>query len=276
MQNTLINDIDNYISYLNSKGLSVSVHGKLINGLIKHNLHKNPYCIFFKAYDDTLSQCLKCQQKVFNAHNNDYIFGMCWAGVEEYVFYIDSKTFISVSGYGIEKEKAMERINFLSHRFYLNKSALLTIYDQGLKHEKENFDELKTLIKPLCHMLSLLKISIGEISQSESENKIFDSILKYVQANITQKISLRSIADACSCSESTVSHLFKKYTNQAVKKYINNLRVKRAENLLVTSNLPIGKIAPLCGFENTNYFSTAFKKQTGKNPTEYRLQKIEK
>ena len=33
MQNTLINDINNYISYLNSKGLSVSVHGKTAGGL---------------------------------------------------------------------------------------------------------------------------------------------------------------------------------------------------------------------------------------------------
>ena len=88
-----------------------------------------------------------------------------------------------------------------------------------------------------------------------------------------QEINIRNIADACACSESTVSHLFKEYTNTSVKKYIINLRISQAEKLLVTSDIPITNIALLCGFANTNYFSTAFKKRNGINPTEYRLRK---
>lgn len=274
MKNELINDIDNYISYLISKGLYVSVHGKIISGLIKYNLHKNPYCSFIKT--NSTEACMKCigyQKKVLNACNNDCLFGMCWAGVEEYVFYIDSNTFISISGYGIEKEKATERINNLSRSFHFNKSELLTIYEHSLKHKKENYDELKTLIKPLCHMLSLFQITTSNITMEESKNKIFDSILTFIQCNISQNITLRSIADACACSESTVSHLFKEYTNQSVKKYVSELRIKQAEKFLLTSDMPIGKIAILCGFDNINYFSTAFKKQNGMNPSEYRLRK---
>lgn len=66
------------------------------------------------------------------------------------------------------------------------------------------------------------------------------------------------------------THLFKEYTNQSVKKYINNLRIKQAERLLVTTDLPIGNIATLCGFADTNYFSTAFKKNVGLSPVKYR------
>lgn len=271
MRNGLINDINSYISYLNSKGLYISVHGKIISGLLEHNIHKNPYCSFIKTSDEAWAHCVKCQQKVFNACNNDCLFGMCYAGVEEYVFYVNSKTFISVSGYGVERKKATERINRISKEFYFDKSELVTIYEQGLKHEKENFAELKTFIKPLCHMLSFLQLTVGNISQTETRNKTFDSILAFVQRNFMQDVTLRSIADACACSESTVSHLFKEYTNQPVKKYIKNLRIKQAEKLLLTSDLPIGNIALLCGFENTNYFSTAFKKQTGISPTQYRL-----
>ena len=99
-------DINNYISYLNSKGFSVSVHGKNIGGLIENNIHNNPYCTFVKTKDEAWKKCVQCQQNVFNAYNNDYLFGMCYAGVEEYVFYVNDKTFISISGYGIDKEKA--------------------------------------------------------------------------------------------------------------------------------------------------------------------------
>ena len=119
-------------------------------------------------------------------------------------------------------------------------------------------------------MLLLLQIMIGDIQALESKSKLFDSILAFVQNNIMQDITIRSIADACVCSESTVSHLFKEYTNQSVKKYINNLRLKQAEKLLLTTDLPIGNIATLCGFTDTNYFSTAFKKSVGLSPVKYR------
>ena len=49
MKDDLIKDISNYINYLDTKGLSVSVHGKIIGGLIEHNVHKNPYCTFIKT-----------------------------------------------------------------------------------------------------------------------------------------------------------------------------------------------------------------------------------
>lgn len=270
MKNKLIEDINNYISYLNDNGLSVSVHGKMIGGLLEHNIHRNPFCTFVKTNDDAWKKCVKCQQNVFGRCNENYLFGMCYAGVEEYVFYVDDETFVSVSGYGIDKEKAKERINCLSNEYHFDKSELLTVYEQGLKHKKENMSELKTLVKPLCHMLSLLQMTIGDILSFQSKNKMFDSILAYVQRNIMQDITLRDISDACACSESTVSHLFKEYTNQPVKKYINELRIKQAEKLLLTTNLPISNIALLCGFADSNYFSTAFKKRFGLSPAKFR------
>jgi len=107
----------------------------------------------------------------------------------------------------------------------------------------------------------------------ESKSKTFDSILAFIQGHFMQDITLRSIAEACSCSESTVSHLFKAYTKQSIKKYINDLRIKQAENFLISTDLPTSNIADFCGFTNSNYFSTVFKKQFGLSPQKYRLKK---
>lgn len=272
MNNKLIEDINNYITYLNNTGLFISVHGKIISGLLEHNIHRNPFCTYLKTNDEAWEKCIKCQKKVFSKCNKDYFFGMCYAGVEEYVFYVDDKTFISVSGYGINIEKSMERINRLSQEFLINKSELMNIYEHGLRHQPEDISRLKTLIYPLCHMLRLLQLTLGQISEMQSKNKIFDAVLAYVQRNITQNITLRDIAGACACSESTVSHLFKEHTNQSVKKYILNLRISQAQQLLLASDISITNIALLCGFSNTNYFSTVFKKETGISPSAYRLQ----
>ena len=273
MKEKLIYDINRYISYLNNNGLFVTVHGKGIGGLLEHNIHRNPFCPLVKTDPNAWQKCIQCQQKVLKEYKKEFFFGMCYAGVEEYVFFANDKIFVSVSGYGINEEKAIERIEYLSREYFLDKESLLYVYKNGLKKEKENEEQLTTLIKPLCYMLNFLQFIILDIPERvETKSVLFDSMLNYVQFNFMNEITIRDIAQACACSHSTVCHVFKQYTGKSIKKYIDNLRINQAKRLLSTSDLPINRIAQLCGFSNINYFPTAFKKQIGISPTEYRRQ----
>lgn len=263
-------DINKYIAYLNSIGFSVTVHGDSISGLLENNIHRNTFCSLVKTDSNAWQKCVKCQKKVFDHAKEGELFGMCYAGVEEYVYFANDNTFISVGGYGIDKEKASNRIERLARDFYLDRNELFRIYEAGLKHKKEDKELLDTLIKPLIHMLSLFEFYLADIPKCEFKNNVHDSILAFVQYNFMNDISLSEIAAACACSESTVSHLFKKHTGVSAKKYINNLRISQAKKFLLTSELSISTIAQMCGFSNINYFPTAFKKQVGVNPTEFR------
>ena len=71
--------------------------------------------------------------------------------------------------------------------------------------------------------------------------------------------------------ESSVFHRkLKAIINQSPGEFIRSMRMKRAAQLLNDKNLPINEIASMVGFENnTNYFSTAFRKYFGKSPSEY-------
>ncbi len=270
MKNQLIKDINRYITHLNDSGLFVTVHGKGISGLLEHNIHRNPFCSLVKTDNLAWDKCKVCQQKVFKEYKKGMLFGMCYAGVEEYVFFVNDKTFVSVSGYGINRERATERINRLADEFYLDSEELLKVYDNSLKHSPEDTNTLSTAIKPLCYMLYLLQLLLAELPEETENRTLFDSILGYIQLNFMQNITLRDIADACACSESTVSHLFKEHTGVSAKRYIFNLRIEQAKKLLSSSDLPIGTVALMCGFDNINYFPTAFKKAVGVSPTEYR------
>ena len=273
MKEKLIYDINRYISYLNNNGLFVTVHGKGISGLLEHNIHRNPFCSLVKTDPNAWQKCIQCQQKVLKEYKKEFFFGMCYAGVEEYVYFANDKIFVSVSGYGINEEKAIERIEYLSREYFLDKESLLYVYKNGLKKERENEEQLTTLIKPLCYMLNFLQFIILDIPERvETKSVLFDSMLNYVQFNFMNEITIRDIAQACACSQSTVCHVFKQYTGKSIKKYIDNLRINQAKRLLSTSDLPINRIAQLCGFSNINYFPTAFKKQIGISPTEYRRQ----
>ena len=270
MNGSLIEDIQNYIAHLNRSGLFVTVHGGGIGGLLRHNIHRHPFCALVKTDEEAWQKCIRCQQKVFSRHEQGSLFGMCHAGMEEYVFFVNERTFVSVSGYGIHREKAAERISHLSQTFFLDQAQLLCVYENSLKHEEEDPEELAAVIRPLCHMLTLLQLLTSASPEPEPTDSLSDTILRYVQKNFMQKISVREVARACACSESTVSHLFRQSTGSSVMKYVTELRIGQAKRLLETSALPVGEISSLCGFPNLNYFPTVFRRQVGLTPTEYR------
>lgn len=154
--------------------------------------------------------------------------------------------------------------------FCLREENLTRMYQENLNHTAEDENRLRVLIKPLCHMINMMQIYLSDVEEGSCGSSLFDSILGYVQLNFMQDISIQDIASACSCSISTVSHLFKENTGCSVKAYVIKLRIGQAEKLLATSDLPINRIASICGFENADYFSTLFKKSTGFSPKEYR------
>lgn len=75
----------------------------------------------------------------------------------------------------------------------------------------------------------------------------------------------------CGLSYSYFKKLFiSKYGVPPVK-YITGLKIKRACELLLINTYSVAEIAEMCGFANTYYFSTVFKKQTGFAPSKYPL-----
>ena len=67
---------------------------------------------------------MNCRQKVYKKSGEDIFFGMCHAGIEKYVFFVNSGSFVR---YGINKEKAFERIRALSQKYCLNLEELSAI-----------------------------------------------------------------------------------------------------------------------------------------------------
>jgi len=64
--------------------------------------------------------------------------------------------------------------------------------------------------------------------------------------------------------------LFKKETGQTFTDYLTSVRITAAKGLLMTTALTITEIAYEVGFNNSNYFSSTFKKMTGVSAKEYR------
>ena len=67
-------------------------------------------------------------------------------------------------------------------------------------------------------------------------------------------------------------HKFKDVTGDSVHKFLINYRMMRAKQLLANSDMSIKEIANQVGFNDNMYFSRAFKKHFGINPTDFKIQ----
>jgi len=94
--------------------------------------------------------------------------------------------------------------------------------------------------------------------------------IEYFEKNLASKISLEDVALSVGISPSGLIQHFNRYTGTTPIRYLNLMRVKRAEQLLCSSDGTLYDIAAECGFENPFYFSNVFKKEKGISPREYR------
>ena len=118
----------------------------------------------------------------------------------------------------------------------------------------------------------ITRMFIDQIPGNEEENVhyIISNAKHYIDEHLAEDISVSSIATNLYITPNYFSRLFKRITGEGCNEYIVRKRIEKARSLLETTSIKTGKIAMMVGYRDTNYFSLAFKKHTGKSPTKYR------
>ncbi len=109
-----------------------------------------------------------------------------------------------------------------------------------------------------------------EVACYKSENSIINSMVKDVQLNFSKEQSLDSYAKKYGYNASYLSILFKKETGQSFTEYLISLRLSKAKELMLGTNLSVGEIAFLVGYNDYFHFTKSFKANVGCSPSEYR------
>lgn len=107
----------------------------------------------------------------------------------------------------------------------------------------------------------------------DSREKNLLQALEYLHRNYYRsELCIEDIAAASNISGTYLRKLFQKYRGISPLKYISNLRIKKAMELLRADDTPVSVIASTVGFSDPLYFSRVFKNATGQSPTEFRAQ----
>lgn len=200
---------------------------------------------------------------------------ICFESSGEYMAYFNNKI-LSVTQ---RQKQYLNDIADMGRTIFLPKLPLEIAADGQMDPSSEatplNLQFVKNAIQML--LLSLVnadatekqnRITIYEhISQRKTLTK---EIIEYLNQNVDKQVCLEAISDRFSYSLSSIKRIFKEETGSSIISYLNNLRMHKAKELLINSNISIGQIALMLGYSNVYYFSVAFKKKWGVSPTRFR------
>lgn len=146
-------------------------------------------------------------------------------------------------------------------------------------------DELMMMVRKLIEQREMLKkkyskqIEEADIDDykgringiKKSEQEFIRQIDEYIHENIMDvNLNAAMLAEHMIMSITTLNRRINNITGTNTTNYIRQRKLARAKYLLKNSNMTMGEIQAVCGFESPSYFSRAFKAEFDVTPTEYK------
>jgi AraC-like DNA-binding protein len=96
-------------------------------------------------------------------------------------------------------------------------------------------------------------------------------VIQHIHTHYDKPLERDSLAELAHLSAAQFHHVFKQTTGATPIDYLRSIRIRRAQQLLITTNESVAEIGRKCGYEDPFVFSKAFKRDCNSSPREYRL-----
>jgi AraC family transcriptional regulator of arabinose operon len=151
------------------------------------------------------------------------------------------------------------------------------ILDSLFIHKSKSNDHfLKEIVKVRAQGFLLLYtiLEISEFKNSStlqlSKVKRIYPVIKYIEDNLKNSLTRSELARILSISETKFHNVLKEAIGVSPMEYVRNLRLSKAQLLLITTDLPIAFIGEEVGYPDLYNFSKIFKNSFGISPLKYR------
>lgn len=142
-----------------------------------------------------------------------------------------------------------------------------------IKSLKPNMElDMQMLVSQMEYLLSSVLKNGDKTLRSQKFSASEENYLRIVEVireNLYKRKSVSELARLCNMSTSNAKRVFARYAGCGISAYYNEAVVSEAEKMLLCDK-SVGEISRTLGFVNQNYFSSFFKRITGKTPLEWK------
>ncbi|MCL9659621.1 AraC family transcriptional regulator [Paenibacillus hunanensis] len=137
-------------------------------------------------------------------------------------------------------------------------------------------------VKSLMYRLLALLVRgyVDDLSDwRHTENRMrnverFTPILQHIEQHYAEEMTIEQLAELAGLSRFHFSRVFRELTGRTVTEYVNQVRINRAEYLLLNTGMTVSEVAMAAGYNDISYFSRTFKKYRDRAPSDARAGRI--
>lgn len=159
---------------------------------------------------------------------------------------------------------------------YLSKNSLLHLASNMPRKDSliERFsafacsEEFKKIVKDIFkNVLNVLTLDVS----APRSSAIVAYIINYIGKNYSNPdINLASISEKLGVTPNYISNIFGQIVGESFSRYLTNIRLEKARELLKDQSIPVSDICRRVGYYDQHYFSKLFKKYQKCTPSEFR------
>ena len=112
-----------------------------------------------------------------------------------------------------------------------------------------------------------------DVLDADADARIVGAAQTLMVRNIQTPLPISELAEACGISSTRLKNAFRAVLDTSVFQWYRALRIERAQQLLLETNLPISRVAAAVGYANPSKFSKAFQEHVGESPRTWRSAK---
>ena len=135
-----------------------------------------------------------------------------------------------------------------------------------IRSVREGADLMSRL--PALHRIVAILLECATPKAHVSED--ITRLRSYVENHYASPITAEDLSRVLNCSRSAMYRRFRECFGASPSHYINSIRIRRAQFLLVETSSSVHEIATAVGIPDTFYFSRLFRKITGETASDYR------
>ena len=254
-------------------GTTVAFFDTQFNRLFYYPKDMSRFCGMINSSPEGVSRCAAsdCRLLAKCLEEKRPVSLRCHAGLLDTVVPImNGEVLIGFIMFGQMREDAGQKNSFKDiyenvKDLNLDREELRRAYNQLVFLDQKKVESSAEIVIMLTKYIYVERLIEQEYSSKEMER-----IAEYIDAHLTEKLSVSSLCRSFNLSKNALYNLFNVHMECPVKEYINARRLERAEQLLKTTELPIYEVCEQCGIENYQYFCRLFKKEKGETPLQYR------
>jgi AraC family transcriptional regulator of arabinose operon len=180
---------------------------------------------------------------------------------------------------GVEAKHLLKKVGFSDGnrklKYYLNDEfciydMIYSLANRKIVDESDKIFEIAKLYEIISWLRRNYERKYSSLKTRNPADKYLRTAIDYLERSFTLQITIAQLADYVGIDRTQLFRYFKEELGVSPKQYLVNLRMKRAEELLKTTDLTIKEITFSVGYVDAYLFSKMFKKTYGVSPKEFR------